>query len=169
MQLPAQKLDMIVDSIIKTDYAKNGRIKDSGIVIKGIHIGIRKVYDEKGRLWSVINYGDYKLPRTIVTKTYFFKGLARMNEGTYIQTSANYRLKHGVWKWYWKNGSIMDSVIFKNDHEFYRARYSKARKLQFTEKYPENVKDGDPITITGYNNNGSIKNTRIEIKGKNGY
>jgi antitoxin component YwqK of YwqJK toxin-antitoxin module len=169
MQLPAQKLDMTVDSIIKTDYAKNGRIKDSGTVIKGIHIGIRKVYDEKGRLWSVINYDDYKLPRTIRTKTYFFKGSARINEGIYIQTSANYRIKHGVWKWYWKNGSIMDSVIFKNDHELFRARFSKSRKLQFTEKYQENAKNGDPITITGYNNNGSIKYHRIELKGEKGY
>ncbi len=169
MQLQAQKLDMTVDSIIKTDYAKNGRIKDSALVIKGIYIGTRKVYNKNGKLWSIINYGDYKLPRTIPTKTYFSSGSARMNEGKYIQTSENYIIKTGTWKWYWKNGSILDSVIFKNDHELFRARFSKSRKLQFTEKYPENAKDGDQIKITGYKNNGSIKYNRIGIKGKNGY
>jgi antitoxin component YwqK of YwqJK toxin-antitoxin module len=169
LQLQAQKPDMTIDSIIKTDYIKNGQIKDSCIVIKGIHIGIRKVYDKNGRLWSVINYGDYKLPRTIATKTFFFKGSARMNVGNYIQTSANYLTKNGAWKWYWKNGSVMDSIIFKNDHELFRARFSKSGKLQFTEKYPENAKDGDPVKITGYNNNGSVKYNRTQIKGKNGY
>jgi antitoxin component YwqK of YwqJK toxin-antitoxin module len=160
---------MTIDSIIRTDYVKNSRIKDSGLVIQGIHIGIRKVYDEKGRLWAVLNYGDYKLPRTIITKTYFFKGSAWMNEGTYIQTSATYLTKNGTWKWYWKNGSVMDSVIFRNDHELFRARYSKSGKLQFTEKYPGNAKNGDPVKITGYNSDGSIKYNRIEIKGGKGY
>ena len=169
IQLPAQQFNVTVDSIIKTEYARNGRIKDSGLVVKGIYIGIRKIYDNEGRLSTVINYGDYILPRTIMTKTYFYTGASRMYEGEYIQTSANYITKNGAWKWYWKNGSVMDSVIFRNDHELFRARFSKSGKLQFTEKYPENAKDGDPVKITGYNSNGSIKYNRIEIKVKNGY
>jgi len=92
-----------------------------------------------------------------------------MNEGEYIQTSINYFTKNGVWKWYWKNGSVMDSVIFKNDNELYRARYSKSGKLQFTEIYPENAKDGVEIKVTLYNDDGSIRASRIEIKGRNGY
>jgi|GEM_PF-4697455 len=168
MQIQAQQINLSIDTIIKKDYSKSSRIKDSGFVIKGIYIGTRKVYDEKGRLNWIINYGDYKLPRTISAKTYYFEGPAKMSEGDYVQTSADFITKHGIWKWYWKNGTVMDSVIFRDDYEVLRARFSKSGKLQFVEIYPPYAKEGDQIKITGYNKNGSVKYKRIGIIGKNG-
>ncbi|MGA3015223.1 MAG: hypothetical protein ABSD71_14440 [Bacteroidales bacterium] len=168
ISLSAQDLDLSIDSVIRTDFSKNTRIKDSGFVIKGIYIGSRRIYVD-GKLLYEINYGDYKLPRTIFTKTYSNKGKVSTSEGNYIQTSDKHITKHGAWKWYWKNGSVMDSVIFRDDHELLRARFSKSGKLQLIENYPEFAKNGDQIKITGYNRNGSIKFNRIEIKGKNGY
>lgn len=169
MQMAAQQINLSIDTIIKKDYSKSNRVKDSGLFIKGIYIGTRKVYDEKGRLNWIINYGNYNLPRTISTKTYFYDGPARMSEGDYVQTSVDFITKHGIWKWYWKNGAVMDSVIFRDDYKVLRARFSKSGKLQFIELYPEYAKDGDQVKVRGYNKDGSIKYNRVEIKGKNGY
>ena len=168
ISLSAQDLDLSIDSVIRKDLSKNTRIKDSAFVIKGIYIGSRRIYVD-GKLLYEINYGDYKLPRTIFTKTYSNKGKGSSSEGNYIQTSDKHMAKHGAWKWYWKNGSVMDSVIFRDDHELLRARFSKSGKLQLLEKYPEFAKKGDQVKITGYNCDGSVKFNRIEIVGRNGY
>ena len=169
ISLSAQDLNLSIDSIIRTDFSKNSRIKDSGFAIKGIHIGTRKIYNEDGKLLFIIDYGNYQLPRTISAKTYFYKGTASVSEGNYIQTSDKHIAKHGAWKWYWKNGSVMDSVIFRDDHELLRARFSKSGKLQLIEKYPEFAKKGDQVKVTGYNRDGSVKFNRVEIIGRNGY
>ena len=169
IHLSAQQPDLSIDSVMKAGYTTTRQYKDSGISIKGIYIGTRKIYDEHDKLLFAINYGDYKLPRTISARSYFRKGPATTSEGNYIQTSDKYIAKNGVWKWQRKNGSLTDSIIYRDDRVLLRAMFSKSGKLEQIERYPEFPRKGAQIKITGYNRDGSVKFNRIEIVGKNGY
>lgn len=151
------------------DYFPNGRIKDSCVMKLGAHVGQRIIYSKKGFIEGVIQFGIDSFPRRITAITHLQKGPCRMIKRELTEYSAGVLGKDEVEKYYWRSGYIMDSVITKNELKFFRARFYDGGGIEFTEEYPINAKDGDEVIVKGYNLDGTIKYSRIEIKGKSGY
>ena len=122
------------DTILKVnEYYPDGIIKLQGNRIDNLFVDTLFSYNPKGKLVSITVYGEPTLPR--IVKTYQdIKGAAAMKVvGTYIQTDVYNMKKDGIWLYYRKNGSVMDSVIFENGKQIYRARLNNG-KLLFEEK-----------------------------------
>ncbi len=148
---------------------ENGKIKDSCVYKQGLIIGTQSFFDKKGRrTFEHIYLGD-TIPRKVLTKAYYYTGICRFATGELLEVDSAKYITQGKSCFYWQNGNVMDSVIFKNNQKLFRARYSKFGKLEYTEEYPDNAKVGDEIKVTGYYENGSIKYIRKERVGVKGY
>jgi antitoxin component YwqK of YwqJK toxin-antitoxin module len=120
---------------IYVDYYLNGNKKNSCYYIKGVIIWKEIFYDKRGRTIFIHEYVGEKFPRKIKTKAYFYTGACRFVEGEMIEKAPGNAVRDGIVKYYWKNMQVMDSVIFENDREIYRARFSKKGKFQFENRY----------------------------------
>ncbi len=161
--------DTLIPHGLFADYFPNGQIKDSCILNFGAHVGKRIIYSKKGFTEGVIQYGIDSFPRKILVVTLLQKGPCRMIKRELTEYSAGVLGKDEVERYYWRSGYIMDSVITKNNLKFFRARFYDGGGIDFTEEYPINAKDGDEVIVKGYNPDGTIKYSRIEIRGKSGY
>lgn len=120
----AQEYDTITG--IKEFYS-NEVIKLQGIKINDIFVDTLFNYNPKGEITSLTIYGERALPR--IVKTYqYIKGAGAMKlVGTYIQTDAHSMKKDGIWLNYRNDGTLMDSVIFDNGMQIYKARFNNGK------------------------------------------
>ena len=80
-------------------------------------------------------FSGYTYPREV----FFVENLkgpgAKKRDGFYTQMDATTYIESKVWKYYYKNGGVMDSIIYQNGQEIYRARIDKKGKIKFEYKY----------------------------------
>jgi|GEM_PF-6328156 len=113
------------------EYYSNGNIKLEASSINGILVDTLKSYFKNGELKTIQIFKGMDYPR----KVYYYENLkgmaAKSREGYYLQTSNINFQEEGNWNYYYKNGKVMDSLIYKNGKQIYRARYNKGGKLKF--------------------------------------
>jgi antitoxin component YwqK of YwqJK toxin-antitoxin module len=121
-----------VDYETKFEYYEDGSVKMEYKIFKGQKVDTLKAYDTKGRLESLLYFGDYASTEPIYREDYNYKGASRKITGYYVMKPDSEPLNVGVQKSYWKNGHLMDSVIYNsNGQRLYRARFGKNGELQF--------------------------------------
>ena len=113
------------------EYYPNGQIQLKGTKINQIIVDTLYTYCKNGDSQTIQIFHGMTYPR----KVYYYENLKRMaakkREGFFIQTNNTTYIKEGTWKYYYKNGQVMDSVLFKNGEQIYRARFNKKGELQF--------------------------------------
>ena len=125
----------LYDSVY-VNYHSNGKMKDSCYYEKGIIVGSKYYFDDKGRITVINEFIGNTFPREIKTKAYYYSsGNATYSEGRLIEKAPGEAVIDGVMKYYWKNGQLMDSVIFENNQKIYRAGFNKKGELQFENRY----------------------------------
>jgi antitoxin component YwqK of YwqJK toxin-antitoxin module len=116
----------------KFEYYEDGSVKMEYKIFKGQKVDTLKAYDAKGRLESLLYFGDYASTEPIYREDYYYKGASRKTRGYYVMKLGSEPLTVGVQKSYWKNGNLMDSVIYNSEGQrLYRARFGKNGELQF--------------------------------------
>jgi antitoxin component YwqK of YwqJK toxin-antitoxin module len=116
----------------KFEYYEDGSVKMEYKIFNGQKVDTLKAYDAKGRLESLLYFGDYASTEPIYREDYYCKGASRKITGYYVMKPDSEPLTVGVQKSYWKNGNLMDSVIYNsNGLRSYRARFGKNGELQF--------------------------------------
>lgn len=127
----AQNKDSITEVL---DYHSNGELQLQGKSYKDLFIDTVYTYDLKGKLKSTFIYGEPKLPRTVIVQEKLKGSGAKKLIGTYLQTGSTIIKEDGLWLYFRGNGSLIDSVIYKNGQEIYRARLNKKGKILFEEE-----------------------------------
>lgn len=112
----------VYDSIF-VRYYPSGKMQDSCYYDKGIIVGNAYTYDKKGRIVSITEFIGKSFPREMNVKNYYPSGTYQI-EGRFIEIENRKTEKDGIWKYYWKNGQVMDSVIYENGSNVYRARFN---------------------------------------------
>jgi len=116
----------------KFEYYEDGSVKTEYKEFNGQKVDTLKAYDKKGRLEAIIYFGEYGSIKPIYREDYLFTGASSKITGYYLMEPGKEPIDVGVQKAYWKNESLMDSVIYDmNGQRIYRARYDKNGKLQF--------------------------------------
>lgn len=118
-------------------YDENGRIVEKSNWEKGRIVGVREIYDKKGRVLFRETYSEGDYPRTIISQAYYYDFLAACNTsiGTYIETGFMTKQPHGALVYYRKNGNMMDSLVFIHGIQKYRAHFNRRGELNYEEKY----------------------------------
>ncbi len=118
-------------------YNENGGVFDKSTWDKGIIVGTREIFDKKGRVLFRETYFDGDYPRTIISQAYYYDFLAACNTsiGFYIETGFMTKQQHGALIYYWKNGIMMDSLVFDHGVQKYRAHFNRKGELDYEEKY----------------------------------
>ena len=116
-------------------YYSSGEMQDSCYYDKGIIVGNAYTYDKKGRITSITEFIGKSFPRKINTKSYYYSGSCRYIEGGLIEYENGEYKNDGIFKYYWKNGQVMDSAIYENGTKIYRARFNKKGQFEFEQKY----------------------------------
>ena len=130
------------------EYYPNGNIwKKYKFCPEGI-IDTLFTYDKKGRLEVYYNFGPRYSKQPITRHIFFFSGVCREMEGHYTINQENLAVEVGTSKSYWKNGSLMDSIIYDNSgNQIYRARFNKKGNLQFEMKGDKQINYRSDRTI----------------------
>ena len=130
------------------DYYPDGSIHRIIRTHNSIIVDTLRVFNKKGGIINEQYYGDATFPRIISIKQTYKSGASRSMTGYYYQPNDTTGIKHGTWKYYWKNSSIMDSIIYDMGNQIYRARFNKKGGLQFVKNKTERIV---------YNKDGSIR------------
>jgi hypothetical protein len=115
-------------------YYPSGKIHYKGYKINNKLVDTLWVFSEKGKI-QVMQVQYDRLDTNKIFHFAIFKGRGGKSSGGYLikQQGGTYILD-SVWKYYRKNGSVMDSVIYKNNKQIYRARLNSKGKIVFEEK-----------------------------------
>jgi len=114
------------------EYYEDGTLKTEYKIFNGQRVDTLKAYDKKGRLESLFYFGDFGSNDPIYREYYFYNGASRRMTDYYVDRPGSEPINVGVQKAYWKNGSLMDSVVYdQNGKRTYRARFGKNGKIQF--------------------------------------
>jgi antitoxin component YwqK of YwqJK toxin-antitoxin module len=116
----------------KKEYYDDGSLKMVYKEFNGEKVDTLKAFDSKGRLEAVLFFGEYGSTDPIYREDYYYNGPSRKTTGYYYMEPGSEPRTVGVQKTYWKNGALMDSVIYdSNGNRTYRARFGKKGELQF--------------------------------------
>jgi antitoxin component YwqK of YwqJK toxin-antitoxin module len=103
----------------------NGQIEVKGKKIDRVIVDTMFTYYQNGSLRTMQVFQGNQYPR----KVYYYENLrhmaAKKRDGYFIQNNDTTYIKEGIWKYYYKNGQVMDSLVYKNGEEIYRIRLSK--------------------------------------------
>lgn len=119
----------------ETEYFGNGEVKTKYKTFQGQKVDTLIAYDIKGRIQSILYFGDYGSTNPY-REDYCYTGASRKSTGYYVIKVGTDTVIVGNWKYYWKNGNVMDSVIYDNSgNQKYRARFGKngMLKVEYTE------------------------------------
>jgi antitoxin component YwqK of YwqJK toxin-antitoxin module len=90
-------------------------------------------YFEDGKIKTIEVFYDKANPnRAYVYQN--FRGSSVKHGSGYFNKIDDQVVQDSVWKYYRKNGSVMDCVIYKNNKIIYRARLNSKGKVVFEEK-----------------------------------
>jgi antitoxin component YwqK of YwqJK toxin-antitoxin module len=134
-----------------TSTYDNGQLASSYTLCDGIMTDTLFNYDKRGRLISYFEYGKNQTItyRPIPFIQFYYSGASRKLTGFQEINKNGNSINVGVWKYYWKNNALMDSVVYSNSGEkLYRARFSKKGQLQFETTQNEKIV---------YNSDGTIR------------
>ena len=114
------------------EYYDDGSVKTEYKEFNGQKVDTLKAYDKIGRLKAILYFGKYGSTEPIYREDYLYTGASRKITGYHIMEPGKAPIDVGVQKAYWKNGRLMDSVIYDmNGQRIYRARFGKNGKLLF--------------------------------------
>jgi antitoxin component YwqK of YwqJK toxin-antitoxin module len=119
-----------------TMFSEKGKIIETSMWAKGRIVGIREIFDKKGRVLFRETYQEGEYPRTIISQAYYYEFLAgcKTSIGKYIETGFMEKQPHGDVRYIRKNGNLMDSLVFENGVNIYRARFNSKGKLILEER-----------------------------------
>jgi antitoxin component YwqK of YwqJK toxin-antitoxin module len=118
--------------ITEFEYYDNGDVSMKYKTFQGVKVDTLIAFDSKGRIQAILYFGEHGSTAPIYREDHYYTGAARKSTGYYMLTEDSETVNVGIWKYYWKNGSIMDSVVYENSGiEKYRARFGKNGSLQF--------------------------------------
>lgn len=116
------------------EYHPNGKFwKKYKLCPEGI-IDTMFVYKNNGNLEAYFIFGTRNSNQPIIRHLFFTSGATREIVSQYILNQDNMPIDVGATKYYRKDGTLMDSVIYENGKEIYRARFNKKGTLQFENK-----------------------------------
>ncbi|HZK06942.1 MAG TPA: hypothetical protein VFC92_01970 [Bacteroidales bacterium] len=119
-----------------TRFSEKGKIIEKSIWEEGRIVGIREIYDTKGRILFRETYHEDEYPRTIIGQAYYYGFLVacKTSIGKYIETGFMEKQLHGDLRYIRKNGNLMDSLFYENGVNVYRARFNSKGKLILEER-----------------------------------
>ena len=137
-------------------YFDNGRIKEQGKTKNGKRHGMWKLYDQKGKLTSTINYSEglviQKQNSQRIEKFATYHNNGRLKEEGFIKNGK----KDGAWKSYNMRGKLTKSAIYAN---------GEVIRIDVLKNNNES-KEIDELANVTYHDNGRIKTTGKLIKNK---
>jgi len=116
------------------DYYPNGKIKVKGKSMNHIIIDTLYSYYSDGDLKTMQIFQGQSYPRGVYYLANIRGATAKKVDGFDLQTNDTTYIKVGVWKYYYKNGQVMDSVVYRNGVQIYRARFNKKGTFLFEYK-----------------------------------
>ena len=116
------------------DYYPNGKIKVMGKSFNHVIIDTLYTYYNDGELKTMQIFHGESYPRGVYYLANIRGSKAKKVDGFDLQTNDSTYIKEGVWKYYYKNGQVMDSVIYRNGIQIYRARFNMKGTFLFENK-----------------------------------
>jgi hypothetical protein len=86
------------------------------------------IYKTNGDLQAYFIYGDKNSNKPLTKHFFYQKGPIREVVNQYM-VNTDKVLNVGAAKYYRKNGSLRDSIVYENGKEVYRARFNKKGKI----------------------------------------
>ena len=87
-------------------------------------------YKLNGKLEAYFVFGARNSNQPIIRHFFYYSGTTREVVSQYILNEDNMPVDVGAKKYYRKDGTLMDSVIYENGKEIYRANFDKKGILQ---------------------------------------
>jgi antitoxin component YwqK of YwqJK toxin-antitoxin module len=150
-------------------YNQETKLIDSINFENGKMVGVRKIFNSKGRLLTLIEYQNKEYPRNVRETQFCNNGASRKIIINYIQFKNDSSFKHGPSIYIRKNGNLIDPLYYENGIIKYRTRFYPNGNISSTTDYGDNPKPGSTIHVIVYKIDGKIRSKRIEIVGKRGY
>ena len=116
------------------NYYPETKLRVIGKSINGILVDTLRSFYNNGKLKTIQVFKGNTYPREVYFVENLKSSYAKKLDGFYIQINDTTYIKSKVWKYYYKNGSVMDSVIYNDGIQVYRARIDKKGKIIFEEK-----------------------------------
>jgi len=132
----------------KVENYDSGEIWRAYKLCDGVMADTFIIYFKDGEIDKLLDYGPPGSDNPVYFIDYKLKGNCRKITGFNAMDQNNKATKVGVWRYYWKDDVRMDSVVYDNGAEIYRAHYSNKGVL-------ESVKDTEGTTF--YKKDGSVK------------
>lgn len=139
------------DCETKMEYHENGVLAKKYTECNGVIQDTLLEYNEDGSIKSWYNFRDGGKDIISFMNT-SEKGYSRKVLGHYIAEDNAMPINVGNWKWYWKNETLMDSVIYQEGKAVYTAHFSRRGDLEY-EQYPEK--------IIYFNKKGKVKKVKM--------
>ena len=116
-------------------YYTSGSIRCKGFTLNNNMIDTVWHYTEEGKplMYEVfqINNGSNKAFVYYQIK----ENKIKHNTSYLVNTGDNHFSKDGIYKFYRNDGTLMDSIIYKNNKKYYLARFNTKGKIKFEKKY----------------------------------
>lgn len=135
----------------KMEYHKNGILAKKYTECNGVIQDTLLEYNEDGAIKSWYNFRDGGKDIISFMNT-SEKGYSRKVLGHYIAEDNAMPINVGNWKWYWKNETLMDSVIYQEGEVIYSAHFSKKGDLEYEQH---------PAKIIFFNKKGKVKKVKM--------
>ncbi len=116
------------------EYYPTGKIWKKYKNCPEVLIDTMYVYNPNGDLGMSFIFGPRGSNKPITKHSYLKSGATREIVSQYILNKDRKPVYVGVTKYYRKNGSLMDSVIYENGKVIYRARFNSKGVLRFENK-----------------------------------
>ena len=110
-----------------TQFYPNGKIKLKGKKIGRTLVDTLYTYYSNNDLQTFQVFHGNQYPRTVYYSENLRHMSAKRRDGTYLQTNDTTYIKEGICKYYYNNGQVMDSLIYKNGEPIYRIRLKKKK------------------------------------------
>lgn len=105
------------------------------------------IYRKNGDLESWYDWSSYDKNQAVAFQNNLKNGACRKVLGQYTVQDEGLPVNIGIWKYYWKNGQVMDSLIYKDGEVNYQAHFSKKGVLEYEVKGEERIFYKKDLTI----------------------